>query len=177
MCYRTGKLKTKTLPFWAHWLHVIWEKCTVYKCVKCTTSSNVVPLCQEWVFCSGVCGVHPVWNSWRCPGLWLADTWKGSQELLSEHATSPTIQSVIWETVMMPLKQVNEGMEAWVINRCVLFVFHWRKQGDWTTAQIDTCDATKYPENKMKHGEYRAKKYGKQQKRRIKRITGKKMTW
>lgn len=147
MCYRTGKLKTKTLSFWAHWLHVIWEKCTVYKCVKCTTSSNVVPLCQEWVFCSGVCGVHPVWNSWRCPGLWLADTWKGSQELLSEHATSPTIQSVIWETVMMPLKQVNEGMEAWVINRCVLFVFHWRKQGDWTTAQIDTCDATKYPEN------------------------------
>lgn len=78
---------------------------------------------------------------------------------------------------MMPLKQVNEGMEAWVINRCVLFVFHWRKQGDWTTAQKDTCDATKYPENKMKHGEYRAKKYGKQQKRRIKRITGKKMTW
>lgn len=59
---------------------------------------------------------------------------------------------------MMPLKQVNEGMEAWVINRCVLFVFHRRKQGDWTTAQIDTCDATKYPENKMKHGEYRAKK-------------------
>lgn len=61
-------------------------------------------------------------------------------------------KNVIWETVMVPFIQVNEGMKAWVKNRYVLFVFHRRKQGDWTRAQRDTCDPTKYLENKMKHG-------------------------